>query len=172
MAYEYRGNTIVNQGERLAQRSRTNHPNRGTGRRSVAQVLALVFGVTFLLVGTAGFIPGITQNFDQLSLLGRDSGAELLGIFQVSIVHNIVHMLFGVGILAAASEKSALAYLIGGGVVYAVVAAYGSLIEKQSDANFLPVNHADNLLHTGLAVGFLAAGLVALAASRRSRSLA
>src|SRR3712207_2099398 len=59
-------------------------------------------GAVFLLVGVLGFIPGITSNYDAMEFAGHESGAELLGIFQVSILHNIVHLLFGVAGLAMA----------------------------------------------------------------------
>jgi hypothetical protein len=168
MAYEFRGNTATGSGATSERRSpagsRTSEP------RSVAQILAFVFGLTFLLVGIAGFIPGVTTNVDDLSLLGTQSDAELLGIFRVSVLHNIVHVLFGVGIIAAARESWSMVYLLGGGLTYVVVSAYGFLIEHDSDANFLPVNTADNLLHIGLAVALLGAGLGALAVSKRDRS--
>lgn len=135
--------------------------------RTLAQTLAFVFGLTFLLVGIAGFIPGITGNYDELSTLGTDSNAELLGLFRVSILHNIVHMLFGIGILAAARQSWSKLYLIGGGIAYVLVAAYGFIIDEQSDANFLPINTADNFLHVVLSLALLGAGLVVVAAERR-----
>ena len=52
--------------------------------RTLAQNLALGFGVVFLVVGILGFIPGITTNYDDLEFAGTDSAAELLGIFQVT----------------------------------------------------------------------------------------
>ena len=155
MAYEFRGSRVITA--------------QGTSidRRSLAQVLAFILGLTFLLVAIAGFIPGVTTPFEHLEVAGTDSEAELLGLFQVSVLQNIVHLLFGVGIIAAAREKWSLAYLLGGGLAYAAIAAYGFLVDQDSDANFLPVNTADNLLHTALALGLLAAGLIAVAASRR-----
>ncbi len=155
MTYEFRGNTLMNQ---TSATQRT---------RSPAQTLALVFGLTFLVVAIAGFIPGVTTPFEHLEVAGTDSEAELLGIFRVSVLQNIVHLLFGVGILAAARESWSVTYLLGGGVAYLLVAAYGFLVDLDSDANFLPVNGADNLLHTALAVGLLGAGLVGLSASRK-----
>ena len=57
----------------------------------------------FLLVGILGFIPGITTNYDSLGAAGHESGALLLGVFQVSVRHDIVHLLFGAaGLLVAA----------------------------------------------------------------------
>ncbi|GAA4918452.1 uncharacterized protein DUF4383 [Stackebrandtia albiflava] len=129
--------------------------------RSVVQVLALLVGVVFLLVGIAGFIPGITTEYDSLSFAGHESGAMLLGIFQVSILHNIVHLLFGVaGIALAASAGGARLFLVGGGIIYLVLWLYGLIIDHDSAANFVPVNTADNWLHLGLGVGMILLGLL------------
>ena len=175
MAYEFKGS---NTGSWVGGRSvgttgatiETAAPARAGasgGERSLAQILSLVFGLTFLLVGVAGFIPGVTRDLDQLRFLGTDSNAELLGLFRVSTLHNIVHALFGVGILAAARPGSARAYLLGGGLAYALVVAYGAVVDHDSEANFLPVNDADNLLHAVLTLGMLAGGVLATALDRR-----
>ena len=59
----------------------------------------------FLLVGIAGFIPGITTG--TLTFAGPMSGAKLLGVFQVSVLHNLVHLLYGlVGVVAAANRHA------------------------------------------------------------------
>src|SRR5918992_420259 len=93
--------------------------------RSLAQNLALFWGIAFLLAGVLGFIPGITSNYDDLKFAGNDSDAELLGIFQVSILHNIVHVLFGLaGLALAGTWDGARAFLIGGGVIYLVLWLY------------------------------------------------
>ncbi|HET6287748.1 MAG TPA: DUF4383 domain-containing protein [Amycolatopsis sp.] len=134
-----------------------------TARRAPRQLIALGVGAVFLLVGILGFIPGITTNYEQLSGAGHESGALLLGVFQVSILHNIVHLAFGVaGILLARTVSGAKAFLVGGGVIYLVLWLYGLLIDHGSAANFVPVNNADNWLHLGLAVGMLALGLIPL----------
>ena len=122
---------------------------------TLAQKLAFLFGVTFLLVGILGFIPGITTNYDDLAFAGTDSGAELLGLFQVSILHNIAHMLFGVGTLAAREHRTAVQYLLVSGVLYAVLFLYGLFVGASSDANFLPFNNADDVLHGALALALL-----------------
>ena len=128
--------------------------------RWVRQAAAAV-GAVFLLVGIAGFIPGITTNYDELSFAGHESSAELLGLFQVSILHNLVHVLFGVaGLALARTTSGATNYLIAGGAIYLVLWFYGLVIDHDSSANFVPVNDADNWLHLGLALGMLALGLI------------
>ena len=93
-----------------------------SNQRSLAQNLALVFGVVFLAAGVLGFIPGITTNLGDIKFAGNDSPSELLGIFQVSILHNIVHLLFGIaGIALSRSWESARTYLLGSGVIYIVL---------------------------------------------------
>jgi hypothetical protein len=129
--------------------------------RRPIQLAALVVGVVFLLVGVLGFIPGITTNFDSLAFAGHQSEAMLLGLFQVSVLHNIVHLLFGAaGLAMARSVAGARNFLIYGGVIYAVLWLYGLLIDQNSAANFVPVNTADNWLHLVLAVGMIALGFL------------
>src|SRR5690606_25103907 len=127
----------------------------GATASTLAQRFALAVGAVFLLVGILGFVPGITTNLGDIEFAGHDSGAELLGIFQVSVLHNIVHLLFGLIGLWAARESAEVstAYLIAGGVVYGVLALYGAVVDATSDANFVPLNTADNWLHLVLAIG-------------------
>jgi hypothetical protein len=134
---------------------------RDRGDRTLAQTLALVFGIAFLGVGVLGFIPGITTDYGDMAFAGKDSEAELLGIFQVSILHNIVHLLFGIaGIAMARRWDSARTYLLGSGVIYAVLFIYGLFVSAGDDANFVPMNAADDWLHLILAIGLLAAYFV------------
>ena len=136
--------------------------------RTPVQSLAAVVGVVFLLVGILGFVPGITTHYSDLSFAGHNSGAKLLGIFQVSILHNIVHLLFGVGILMSRTPESARTYLIGGGVAYLLVWVLGLI----SALDWLPVNTADNWLHFVLGVGMVALGFVTGRAVSRDRTTA
>jgi hypothetical protein len=125
-------------------------------------------GAVFLLVGVLGFVPGITSNYDQLSFAGHHSEAALLGVFNVSVLHNIVHLAFGVaGIALARTFSNARGYLIGGGLIYLVLFLYGLVIDRESSMNFVPVNTADNWLHLVLAAAMLALG-IALGRARTS----
>ncbi|WP_254427462.1 DUF4383 domain-containing protein [Mycolicibacterium fortuitum] len=125
------------------------------------QAAAMIVGALFLIVGVLGFIPGITTGYGDLHWAGHHSQALLLGLFSVSVLHNIVHLAFGVaGVLMARRVDAARAYLIGGGLIYAVLGLYGVFIDRESAANFIPVNVADNWLHFGLALIMIALGLV------------
>jgi len=173
MSYEFKGRTRdrveAESGGRPRRqrepRSRSGSLTRGEERQPI-HAFAATMGLAFLLVGIAGFIPGVTTNYDELKLAGPDSGAELFGLFEVSVLHNIVHLLFGVGLLAAARATWSRLYLIGGGIVYLGVAVYGMLVDHDSDANFIPVNDADNALHVGLALLMIVLGIVGTRLSR------
>lgn len=134
------------------------------------QLAAATVGAAFLIVGVAGFIPGITTHFDNLQFAGHEGNTKLLGIFAVSVLHNLVHLTFGVaGQLLARTAVAADAYLIGGGAIYLLVSLYGMSTDQGSSANFLPVNTADNWLHLVLGVAMIGLGLFTRSHSPRNR---
>ncbi|MBQ1073218.1 DUF4383 domain-containing protein [Micromonospora sp. C31] len=140
-------------------RSRARH-DPADGKAPVRRAATAV-AVVFLLVGVLGFVPGITSDFGDLRFAGHDSDARLLGLFQVSVLHNFVHLLFGVaGLVLARTVAGARAYLIGGGAIYLVLLLYGLVIDHDSGANFIPVNDADNWLHLFLGLGMIALGVL------------
>ncbi len=125
--------------------------------RTPVQSVAALVGIVFLVVGVLGFIPGITTHYHDLSFAGHDSGAKLLGVFQVSVLHNIVHLLFGVvGLALAKTAAGARNFLIGGGVVYLALWVLGII----GAGDWIPANTADNWLHFALGIGMLALGFV------------
>lgn len=136
--------------------------NRTSHGRTLTQLGALVFGVVFLIVGIAGFIPGLTMDMGSMSVAGHGSMALLLGTFQVSVLHNIVHLLFGVvGLLAARTAGGARSYLLYGGIIYFVLFIFGLFTAGKDVAlNFVPLNVADNALHLVLAVAMVVLALV------------
>jgi Domain of unknown function (DUF4383) len=141
---------------------------RSTGPRTTLQKAAMAVGAVFLLVGILGFIPGITTQYETMDLAGHHSMAMLLGAFQVSVLHNIVHLLFGIaGLALARRADTAKNFLLVGGLIYLVLWIYGQVIDKTSSANFVPLNTADDWLHFVLGVGMIALGL---ALGRRAAS--
>ncbi|MFJ5596581.1 DUF4383 domain-containing protein [Micromonospora parva] len=132
--------------------------NPADGKPPVRRAAATV-AVLFLLLGALGFVPGITSGTDALRFAGRASGAYLFGVFQVSVLHNLVHLAFGVaGLLLARTVTGARAFLVGGGAVLLVLWLYGLVVDQDTGANVLPVNDADGWLHLGLGVVMIASG--------------
>jgi hypothetical protein len=125
------------------------------------QRAAAAVGAVFLLVGILGFVPGITTNLGDMKFAGHESDAKLLGVFEVSVLHNLVHVAFGVaGLLMARTWNLARSFLIGGGVIYLALWLYGLAVAHDADANFVPVNTADDWLHFALGAGMIALGVL------------
>lgn len=129
----------------------------GTAERTTLQTVAMLIAIAFLLVGIIGFIPGITTDAPG-DFIGEESEAKVLGIFNVSIVHNLVHLLFGiVGFALARSWDGARMFLIGGGALYLALWLLGII----GALDWLPVNDADNwALHLPLGVVMVGSGLL------------
>jgi hypothetical protein len=129
--------------------------------RTLAQTFAGLVGLVFLLVGIAGFIPGITSHlYGGLHFAGHTSHAQILHVFQTSWLHNIVHLAFGVvGLAMASTWAGARTYLIGGGVIYLALWLYGLIVGANSSANFVPLDKADNWLHFVLGLGMIGLGV-------------
>ncbi|WP_456245112.1 DUF4383 domain-containing protein [Longispora urticae] len=133
----------------------------GAVSHSPVRFAAMAVGAVFALVGVLGFVPGITTNLGDLTFAGHGSGAELLGVFQVSVLHNLVHLLFGVvGLAMARTWAGARMFLVAGGAIYLALWLYGLVVGHDSAANFVPVNTADNWLHLALGAGMLALGTI------------
>ncbi len=142
-----------------------------TSTKSPVQKAALLVGAVFLLVGVLGFIPGITSDYDTMAFAEHHSEAKLLGVFQVSVLHNIVHLLFGIaGIAMSRAASTARSYLLVGGAVYLVLWLYGLFIDHDSAANFVPVNSADNWLHFVLGLGMIALGALLTRTTHTTRT--
>ena len=115
------------------------------------QVLALVFGAVYLLVGIVGFF---VTGFDDFA--GHQH--ESLLIFDINPLHNVVHILIGVaGLVLSRSLAGARAYGWLLAVGYGAALVYG-LLAVGEDWDFLNINAADNVLHAATAlVGLLIA---------------
>ncbi|MDN3242509.1 DUF4383 domain-containing protein [Glycomyces tritici] len=137
--------------------------------RTPLRTTTMLVSAVFLLVGLLGFVPGITSDFSEMTFAGHHSSAMLFGVFAVSVLHNLVHVLFGIiGFLCAGSPGRSVAYLLYGGAIYLVLWLYGLVIDLESTANFVPVNSADNWLHFGLGAGMVVLGAVFGSSAKRS----
>lgn len=99
------------------------------------QTAARWFGWVILIVGIAGFIPGIVTA----------SGLEL-GIFQVDPMHNLVHIVSGViALFCAQSFGASKTFFKIFGIVYGLIAILGFV--GSGMVLGMTMNTADNLLH-------------------------
>ncbi len=104
--------------------------------------LVMVIGVVFILVGLLGFV-----------------NDPVLGLFDVDLVHNLIHL--GSGILALVFAKkgdyAARMYARVLGVIYGLVAIIG-LASEDEILGLFQANSADDWLHIVLALVILAVG--------------
>lgn len=115
----------------------------------MAKTLAIVFGLVLLVVGVLGFIPN--------TIVG--AGA----VFATNIVHDLVHLVSGIILLAVAfmaARQSGL-WLKILGIVYLAIAAAGFVLMPDGGQLLgIQMNAADNLLHAVLGLVLLVAGFV------------
>jgi hypothetical protein len=124
---------------------------------STVQRIAQVFGVVFILVAILGFVTSGTS-------LDADptTARKILGLFPVNLLHNLVHLIFGIwGLTAARSFGGATAYGRLGGIIYLALAALA--LVSPSMFGLVPIGGHDIWLHAVLGSALLAAGLTARA---------
>jgi hypothetical protein len=124
------------------------------GRR-INSLVAGVFGAVFVVVGLLGFTVSGGH-----SAAGHDGG-QLLGLFQVNVLHNVVHLAVGAAMIGAAVAGARAARManIGFGAIYLVLFVIGLFIVGDTSANIIALNPADNGLHLVLGAALLGAGL-------------
>lgn len=122
--------------------------------RSPNRLVATIFGAVYILVGLLGF--AVTAGVGFLAT----EGGDLLGIFEVNPLHNIVHLLIGAALLIGglSSVSAAKAVNTTVGAVYLLLGIVGFFI-ADSTLNILALNTADHFLHLATAVLLLGVGL-------------
>ena len=116
---------------------------------------ALVYGIVFLIVGVAGFVPAfVTPYGPGHPELAIEAGAgELFGMFPVNVLHNLVHIAFGVwGIVAYRNAAGALGYARAVAIIYAIFMIMGLLPGLMTVFGLVPLHSHDVWLHLLLAV--------------------
>jgi hypothetical protein len=124
-----------------------------TANRTPAQIYALAFGATLLLVGILGFV--VDSSFDTGSAVQGDD----LIVFEVNGIHNLIHIASGLlGLALWRRADSARLYALGFGAVYLLVTIIG-FADGDTVLGLIPVNTEDNLLHLAIGALGIAAGL-------------
>jgi hypothetical protein len=113
---------------------------------------AMILGIVFLVIGVAGFIPGINRMHDRhadLTVHGPGHG-DLLGLFHVNVLHNLIHVVFGIaGLACSGSFLAARGYARFVAIAYGVLGVMG-LISAGNTHNtwgLVPIGGHDVWLH-------------------------
>ena len=118
------------------------------------RTFAMIFGVVFLAVGVAGFIPGLLQpphGAHELSM--EQNYGDLLGLFPVNLLHNVVHIVFGLWALAASrSLGGSVGYFRAVAVIYGLLTVLGLIDATNTTFGFVPIYGNDVWLHALLAL--------------------
>jgi hypothetical protein len=126
---------------------------------------ALVLGIIFVIVGVLGFVPGITQmdHADHPDLTVESPGhGMLLGLFHVNVLHNAVHLLFGVlGIAMSRRFDHARLYAQIVAIAYGLLVVLGLIPATRYLFGLVPIEGHDVWLHALIALvaayfGFIA----------------
>lgn len=126
---------------------------RTSGR--INSLLAGVVGAVFVVVGLLGF----TVSGDHA--LAGHTGGQLLGLFQVNTLHNLVHLAVG-AVMIGAAIASVRAARVGNtviGAVYLALGVLGLFIVGDNPLNIIALNGADNWLHIVIGAVLVAIGL-------------
>lgn len=112
---------------------------------SLTRMVVLVFGAVYVLVGLLGFLGEPLVTGDAPAGMESASG-NLLGIFPINALHNVVHLAIGAGLLwgATTHARAVLAGRTVGGI-YAVVGLLGFV--APDTFGLMPIGGADILLH-------------------------
>jgi hypothetical protein len=112
-----------------------------------ARNAAILFGVVFLLVGILGYVPN--------PVVGPT------GIFATNSLHNLIHLVSGIALLAGAYTSIGSSMMLKiVGVVYGLVAVCGFFMVMDGMMMGVMINEADKWLHVVLALAILAAGFL------------
>jgi hypothetical protein len=124
---------------------------------------SLVLGIIFLLIGIAGFVPGLLHTPEPAADVEvTQSFGRLMGLFPVNALHNLVHIIFGIwGIAAYRSYTGARGYSKAVAIIYAVLAVMGIIPGLNTTFGLIPLYGHDIWLHAVIAIAAAYFGFVA-----------
>jgi hypothetical protein len=121
------------------------------------RTFAMIVGVVFIIVGAGGFIPGLTT---MGSMGAHDADVKIMSmfgyelkLFPVNVLHDLVHLLFGVwAILAARSIAGSRMFFRALGIIYALLTVMGLVPALDTTFGLIPLYGNDVWLHAVLAL--------------------
>lgn len=114
----------------------------------------LIYGIVFFLVGIAGFVPAFVTPFDATdpALAVTATSGLLFGLFPVNVLHNLVHVVFGIwGIAVWRRVSPSRFYAQAVAVVYVVFMIMGFIPVLNTTFGLVPLYGHDIWLHLILA---------------------
>jgi Domain of unknown function (DUF4383) len=108
-----------------------------------------IFGAVYIVVGLLGFLGDpIVMEASHADM--PSASGDLLGLFPINVVHNIVHLLIGAILLYGATERGrAILVARGVAVTYALVGILG--LFAQDTFGLMPIGGNDVWLHLATA---------------------
>jgi len=122
------------------------------------RTFALVLGIVFLLAGASGFIPGLLHPVpaDAPPLSVATGYGLVMGLLPVNLLHNLVHILFGIlGVVAFAGLFAPRVYAQIVAVTYGLLVVLGLFPATYTLFGLVPIYGNDVWLH--LVLGGVAA---------------
>ena len=122
------------------------------------RTIATVFGAVYVIIGLAGFLPALVTGSAPPDMPSADG--NLLGIFPINALHNIVHLVIGAALLYGSTQTDrarAVARIVG--IVYAAVGVLGLI--APDTFGLMPIGGADVALHLLTAAILLYIGFMA-----------
>jgi Domain of unknown function (DUF4383) len=124
---------------------------------------ALIWGILFLVIFASGVIPGMLQPPDAAdpNMAMDQMYGRALGLFPVNLLHDGVHLIFGIwGIIAYRSFDAARTYARATAIIYAVFVIMGLVPGLNTTFGLVPLFSHDVWLHVILAAGAAYFGFV------------
>lgn len=115
-----------------------------------SKTFAIVMGVIFLMVGLLGFFPGlVTAPSTDAPHISLDTGyGNLMGLFPINVLHNIVHLAVGLwGVVAYRSVSGSLSFARGLAVFYGALTIMGFIPGLNTTFGLIPIFGHDIWLH-------------------------
>jgi hypothetical protein len=116
--------------------------------------LAMALAIAFLGVGVLGFLPPLVSPPSGNPDLAVDQGyGLLLGLFPINVLHNLIHLVFGLaGLAMARTYDGARAFGRAVAIIYALLTVMGLVPGLNTTFGLVPIFGHDVWLHALLAL--------------------
>ncbi len=115
------------------------------------RTFTLLYGIAFTAIGILGFIPGVTTAHENPNLAVDAGLGAIFGLFVINVIHNLIHLAFGIWALGLALGKASVSAMRGYAktvaVIYLVLALMGVFPFLNTTFGLVPIYGHDIWLH-------------------------